>query len=696
MTAETESELKRPRLDDGFVGTSGPGRQRPKSASRSDAPSPRRRRRYDDHLKEHDSYLGDDEGPCLSDYALAATGKKRKRCSHSQSQPSSEPPQKRSRRRKWTPTTPMSLRPLHFRALPYFPNDCLIEIFAYLDTLDLLACTRVCKRFRGILLDRTLAQSIWGDSLKNVSSAPPAPADVSEPAWANLLFGDPICYNCGGRALPITLWSLRRRLCRTCAAQQLVGADAKVSLPVRSSVTIREIVDALPHASGLASVPLCDKDQLAGFINELQSVIDMHRFSDDEYDSDDQLVGPCAKAQHELLRRRRDACAVSVEYSDMCQLWDIRRQYEYEERHRELQEERQQAVASRFAALGYTQIDLDYLALHPDFRASTRPLTEDAWGALRAKHEPLLASRKAARMESEVRRQRDERLRQLEDACIRQWRLLPPEDVPYMPSHRHALEFEPVANAVDDRDADLDEAVQKAIPDIYTVIAEKRKALSSMLPEGDVQDAVELATAVFSTSSAFSQTFFGPEILAAVYTASKYRTKPPVECSESARKIVLYLLDVAGLDERTTRLEMDRLDHRFVCMRCRADRKLDTVTVHDVHGRFALSWRFAVEHTLHTMHSEKTPYMRLLGADQRTYVAEHESIANDRVGYRAYGCKHCNAHVGKDAWMTWPQVHAHLLTDHSIARPLLEVDWTTHPRMRSLLAVNTVVVPMET
>lgn len=213
---------------------------------------------------------------------------------------------------------------------------------------------------------------------------------------------------------------------------------------------------------------------------------------------------------------------------------------------------------------------------------------------MRAKHEPLLASRKAARLESEVRRQRDERLRLLEDACIRQWRLLPPEDVPYMPSHRHALEFGPVADAVNDRDADLDEAVQKAIPDIYAVIAEKRKALNSMLPDEGVQDAVELATAVFSTSSAFSQTFFGPEILAAVYTASKYRTKPPVECSESARKIVLYLLDVAGLDERTTRLEMDRLDHRFVCMRCRADRKLDTVTGHDVHGRFALSWRFAV------------------------------------------------------------------------------------------------------
>jgi hypothetical protein len=145
MTAETESELKRPRLDDGFVGTSGPDRQRPKSAPRSDAPSPRRRRRCDDHL--HDSYLGDDEGPCLSDYAVAATGNKRKRGSHPQSQPILEPPQKRSRRRKWSPTTPMSLRPLHFRALPYFPNDCLIEVIGIV-CLDLLCCILTLLRVR--------------------------------------------------------------------------------------------------------------------------------------------------------------------------------------------------------------------------------------------------------------------------------------------------------------------------------------------------------------------------------------------------------------------------------------------------------------------------------------------------------------------------------------------------------------------
>lgn len=46
---------------------------------------------------------------------------------------------------------------------------------------------------------------------------------------------------------------------------------------------------------------------------ELQGVIDMHRFSDDEYDSDDQLTGPCADAQHELLRRRKLAFTVSNE-----------------------------------------------------------------------------------------------------------------------------------------------------------------------------------------------------------------------------------------------------------------------------------------------------------------------------------------------------------------------------------------------
>lgn len=37
-----------------------------------------------------------------------------------------------------------------------------------------------------------------------------------------------------------------------------------------------------------------------------------------------------------------------------------------------------------------------------------------------------------------------------------------------------------------------------------------------------------------------------------------------------------------------------------------------------------------------------------------------------------------------------------LPVSHLIDSPRIEIDWTIHPRMRSLLAVNTVVLPMET
>ena len=41
----------------------------------------------------------------------------------------------------------------------------------------------------------------------------------------------------------------------------------------------------------------------------------MYRFSEDEYDSDDQLMGPCADAQRKLLQRRKNVHAVSKEVS---------------------------------------------------------------------------------------------------------------------------------------------------------------------------------------------------------------------------------------------------------------------------------------------------------------------------------------------------------------------------------------------
>lgn len=61
------------------------------------------------------------------------------------------------------------------------------QIFGYLGPMDLLNLARSSKDFRSFLMKRSSAM-IWKVSQLNVEEFPPCPADMSEPAYANLMF----------------------------------------------------------------------------------------------------------------------------------------------------------------------------------------------------------------------------------------------------------------------------------------------------------------------------------------------------------------------------------------------------------------------------------------------------------------------------------------------------------------------------
>lgn len=69
------------------------------------------------------------------------------------------------------------------------------QIFSHLPPADLVALTRVAKGFRHILLTRE-ARHLWRGSFDLIPDAPVCPDDISEPVWANLLFGGAYCHVC--------------------------------------------------------------------------------------------------------------------------------------------------------------------------------------------------------------------------------------------------------------------------------------------------------------------------------------------------------------------------------------------------------------------------------------------------------------------------------------------------------------------
>ncbi|KAJ3864161.1 hypothetical protein EV359DRAFT_7354, partial [Lentinula novae-zelandiae] len=67
------------------------------------------------------------------------------------------------------------------------PLDLELEIYSYLEPLDLLRLSRTSKDLRVFLMSRSNA-IVWRAARSNVPDLPPLPSDLSEPEYANLVF----------------------------------------------------------------------------------------------------------------------------------------------------------------------------------------------------------------------------------------------------------------------------------------------------------------------------------------------------------------------------------------------------------------------------------------------------------------------------------------------------------------------------
>lgn len=72
-------------------------------------------------------------------------------------------------------------------ALTLMGAKALVQIIGYLEPLDLLQLARTDKQLRVLLMNRAMS-SYWKRARRNVEGLPPCPRDLSDPAYANLMF----------------------------------------------------------------------------------------------------------------------------------------------------------------------------------------------------------------------------------------------------------------------------------------------------------------------------------------------------------------------------------------------------------------------------------------------------------------------------------------------------------------------------
>ncbi|KAI0700099.1 hypothetical protein BC835DRAFT_1540815 [Cytidiella melzeri] len=102
------------------------------------------------------------------------------------------------------------------------PLDVIMEICSLLHPKDLLNLTRTSKGLREFFMSRNTL-SLWKAARLNLPTLPPCPADLTEPAYANLMF-DPHCHSCGNNNCHHVYWRYRVRLCKKCRQRLTVIA----------------------------------------------------------------------------------------------------------------------------------------------------------------------------------------------------------------------------------------------------------------------------------------------------------------------------------------------------------------------------------------------------------------------------------------------------------------------------------------
>ncbi|KAK0462338.1 uncharacterized protein EV420DRAFT_1524036 [Desarmillaria tabescens] len=123
------------------------------------------------------------------------------------------------------------------------PRDVHLEIFGYIDPLDLLHFARLTKELRAVLVDKA-SVAVWKAVCRN-AELPGPPEGVSEPAWISLIY-ESRCHHCQ-KYVRFPDFSLRIRICHACAKVHLREVQSIYLCRTQEEVTIsRLIVSMIP------------------------------------------------------------------------------------------------------------------------------------------------------------------------------------------------------------------------------------------------------------------------------------------------------------------------------------------------------------------------------------------------------------------------------------------------------------------
>ncbi|OBZ74626.1 hypothetical protein A0H81_05073 [Grifola frondosa] len=589
-------------------------------------------------------------------------------------------------------------------ALPTMPIDILFEIFGHLTPRDLISITATNKAFRQLLMTRK-AITVWKAVRKQEYDAPDCPPGISEPQWANLLWGGNTCQECGTKNVVRINWGILRRVCTACMKQHLVRTAAfKKNFP-DLDVSIMEL---LPYsnvggwAHGWATKTRFYWD--ADIVDMADKLADLER--------DIHMRKPHAR------RARKEFKAAKVAQVDgirkhivVCEKW----MEQVTERRRQdqeiLKEERLEAIRSRLVELGHDYRDAkDAVPLY-DPRIVAKPLTDRSWKQMRIRFERDATAAKERRFAYELEKIKSARKDIVANIYAEHCKDLTPLQKSYMPFKDDVCQFAGFAELIDaDREvavteADFADAV-KALPDLIAKFSENRKSkLAALVPprpapeqaavgssklETSTPAPADLATSVFACTPCYTwrpypylQTpacSISHSILSGEQAVLHVTHEPQgpawdaylgnvksLSFSADGSAAAASLVKLLGLDaDIAVPRDLDDIDARFACMACGPH-------VHQgASVRSTMTWRQCIWHfVLHkanTQHSAPDWY-RL--TDEEAALAREDERPDPAA---LWTCNRCALNRKRD------ELVMHVKTFHAVDDPVDGEDLFRNPR----------------
>ncbi|KAF8559433.1 hypothetical protein OG21DRAFT_1453880 [Imleria badia] len=309
------------------------------------------------------------------------------------------------------------------------PLEVFIEVFQYLELVDILHLARTTKALRAFLLDRHRSRHVWKTAIGNIPDLPPCPDHLSEPAYTHLAF-IPVCHGCFKPCETIE-WEIRMRCCPDCHGKLTILPYLSDDKAMKRAHSVR-----FPVAEGYLVIH--ERDMRVGF----ERLPPVHRPSD--WEALLKRAQCPARSTKQFAEKESKLWEPIVEHARLCSKWERKRLEERATRLRLVREERVNDIKRNLEALGWTD-DTCYsqaFLQHPAV-SKVEPLTPIEWSKISPKLIALLPKVRHGRV-TEVYRHRLNQLNRIFPArCIQDPKVNPRVrtiDILLLPDVRNVLE----------------------------------------------------------------------------------------------------------------------------------------------------------------------------------------------------------------------------------------------------------------